>query len=182
MTTRTINKEKIYAQNIGACKHYFNAVAQYMEYHKTNSINAAQMRMICKSLGMSNMMPTHFVDGGLMVKEKVFRKNRWIILYSFTNEFITMEQMNAVAELKMNYVKSVKLNKKAKQDQQEQLYKEQEHTQTSMGEFCQPQPKESKDGKPIQTQIEFPPQEPQVDTNALKSVILFLIDNLKKLL
>lgn len=182
MIQRNINKEKVFAQNLGACKHYYNAVVQYMEYHKTNSINAAQMRMICKSLGMSNMMPTHFVDGGLMVKNNVFRKNRWAVIYSFTNEFFTIEQFNVVADLKMNYVQKVKVNKKAKEDQQEQLYEEQEHIQTSMDEFCQPQPSQPKDGKPVQTQIEFPAQEPQVDSNALKSVILFLIDNLKKLL
>lgn len=178
---RNINQQKVFAQNLEACKHYYNAVAQYMEYHKINSINAAQMRLICKGLGMSNMMPTHFVDAGLMSKERIYMKKRWQIFYSFKHEFITIDQLNVAADLKMNYVQSVRMRANILKQEQEQLFEEQKHEKTSMDEFCQ-QALDTWDGKPVQTQIEFPAQEPQVDSNALKSVVLFLIDNLKKLL
>ena len=144
-------------RNEMAVKMYFDSIVSMMKYHKTNEIQANKMREICSTLNMSNMMPSHFVDAGLMFKTKKKHNGEQNIMYSFTFDYLdasaqeTKEfkwMIEKAIELKLNYVqrnKKNRLDKVIAQDERQNKIQESEMV---------PEHKEQK-MVAIQTEIDF---------------------------
>jgi hypothetical protein len=99
-------KEKILERNVLAVNTFFNAIYSIYEYNRGHEITAHKMREVCKQIGMSNMMPYHLANHGVLKKEYRTKNGRRCAVFHLVANKMSAEQIDAIALEKYNYVPS----------------------------------------------------------------------------
>jgi len=99
-----MRKKLILENNKLAVKTYFEAMKGIFAYRHNKEIDREKLISLCKNLSMSNMMPAHFINNGVLAKKSILVKGRWRAFYELKTTALTDELLNAIATEKMNYV------------------------------------------------------------------------------